>query len=474
MVRQNPMRNFWSGSILWRTLLLASLSSEGRAESLTDLWERVVVSNPTLLMYDHQVEQARAQREQAFAKLLPNAGVRGNYGYNSYNQNVQTNGYSLFGGKGSRQYEGYYGALQVNQALFDLPSYLTVQSQDKNTEQQELMALAQRMQLAFKMVDSYLEILESKDMIAQLEAEKKSISVQIDRIRHLHETQMAKVTDLYEIEAYGQQVETSLIEAQHGEQIATEKLREITGVLVQNPDRLVQDQFPAMERSADEWVEEALSSNPLLLSLQAGSEAAQQMIASANAQHLPSASLGLSQTIANTITNGIGVVPYSVGAAQLNVNIPLYAGGGMEAGVREQVQKYQVTRERIEQGRREIERETRTAWFNVTTGASRISSSRKEMEFREKAKIAQEKSYEVGVSNIVLVLDAHRRMIKAFTDHQKAKYEFIRSLITLRMNAGSLADLDIEAVAVWFTPNGSKAQASDKDRVEQSQAIVRN
>jgi hypothetical protein len=41
-------------------------------------------------------------------------------------------------------------------------------------------------------------------------------------------------------------------------------------------------------------------------------------------------------------------------------------------------------------------------------------------------------------------------LLKANTDYFKARYEFIRSLIRLRLNAGLLADLDLEAIEPWF------------------------
>ena len=78
------------------------------------------------------------------------------------------------------------------------------------------------------------------------------------------------------------------------------------------------------------------------------------------------------------------------------------------------------------------------------------AAHQQESKFREKAKIAQERSYELGAATIIDVLDAHRRLLKANTDYSKARYDFIRSLIRLRLNAGSLADLDLEAIAPWF------------------------
>ena len=119
-------------------------------------------------------------------------------------------------------------------------------------------------------------------------------------------------------------------------------------------------------------------------------------------------------------------------------------------GAREAVGKYQMSREKIEEVRRTIEKDTRSAWLNAVSGRSRIESSHQESKFREKAKIAQERSYELGAATIIDVLDAHRRLLKANTDYSKARYDFIRSLIRLRLNAGSLADLDLEAIAPWF------------------------
>jgi outer membrane protein len=438
--------------LLLTSLLLLSATS-ARAESLLQLWAHVVESNPTLKSSEYSVEQMRAQRDQVLAKLLPNVGISGFYSFNNYTQNATTNGFNPFGGAGSAYYTGFRGQLQAQQVLFDLPSYLRLEASDKQSKQSEQQALAQRMQLAYNLVDQYLGVLEASDIIAQLQAEQEATDSQANRMRHMHERQMAKVTDLYEIEAYGQSLLTSKIEAQHQKAIAAEKLRELTGTLSHEPDPLVQETFPEVKRDADDWVREALSSNPALLSLQYAAETAQSMIASAKAEHLPTASVSASEMYGNTGYNNLQYpTNYNIASLYLNVSIPIFAGGGVEAGAREAISKYQLSREKIEETRRTIEKDTRTAWFNATSGRSRIDSSRQEADFREKAKLAQEKSYELGAATIVNVLDAHRRLLKANTDYFKARYDFIRSLIRLRLNAGSLADLDLEAIEPWFGP----------------------
>jgi len=438
-------------------LLLAALSlplaTSARAEGLMQLWGHVIENNPTLKGSEYAVEQMRAQQDQVLAKLLPNVAISGYYSYNNYNQNASANGFNPFGGPGNSYYPGFRGSLQIVQPLFDLPSYMRLEATEKQAKHSEQQALSQRMQIAYTLVDQYLGVLEASNVITQLESEQAATEAQVGRLRHMHERQMAKVTDLYEIEAYAQSIQTSKLEAQHQKAIAAEKLRELTGTLLHDPDPLVQDTFPEVQRGADEWVQEALSSNPALLALQYATEAAQKMIATAKAEHLPTANVTASEMYGNTGYNNLQYPNnYNIASLYLNVMIPIYSGGGVEAGAREAVSKYQLSREKMEEVRRNLEKETRTAWLNATSGKARIESSRQEASFREKAKIAQERSYELGATTIVNVLDAHRRLLKANTDYFKARYDFIRSLIRLRLNAGSLADLDLEAIAPWFRP----------------------
>ncbi len=437
--------------LLLSTLILAAFRPV-HAEGLLQLWAEVVENNPTLKSSEYAVEQARAQQDQALAKLLPSVNLSGYYSLNNYNPFVATTGIQPFGGGKSIDYTGTRGYLQISQPIFDLPSYLRLEGAKKQAKQSEQQALAQRMQLAFDLVDQYLSVLEATDVILQLQAEQAATDEQLKSLRMMREHELVSNTDLYEVEAYAASIQSSQLEALNQKAIATEKLRKLTGTVLRVADTLQQEDFPEVKRSVDDWVQEALSANPLLLSLQYAAESAQSLIAGAHAGHLPTASISASEIYSNTGYNNLQTNggPYNIGSLYLNFTVPIYAGGGVVAGEREAVSKYQMSREKIEETRRNIEEETRTAWLNAVSGHSRIASSRKEAGFREKAKIAQERSYELGVVTIIDVLDAHKRLLKAKTDYFKARYEFIRNLIRLRLNAGSFADLDLEAIAPWF------------------------
>jgi len=152
--------------------LLLPTAKPVNAEGLLQLWEHVIESNPTLKSTEYAVEQARAQQDQALSKLLPNVSISGFYSFNNYNANATANGFQPLGGSNTVSYAGFRGVLQITQALFDLPSYLRLEGAKKVTKQSEQQALAQRMQLAYNLVDQYLAVLEGVDTIAQLQAEQ--------------------------------------------------------------------------------------------------------------------------------------------------------------------------------------------------------------------------------------------------------------------------------------------------------------
>lgn len=77
-----------------------------------------------------------------------------------------------------------------------------------------------------------------------MQAEKAAIKAQVNRLRRMHERQMARVSYLYEIEAYALSLQSPLIEAVHQQAIAAEKVRELTGMPLRNPELLVQETFP--------------------------------------------------------------------------------------------------------------------------------------------------------------------------------------------------------------------------------------
>jgi outer membrane protein len=70
----------------------------------------------------------------------------------------------------------------------------------------------------------------------------------------------------------------------------------------------------------------------------------------------------------------------------------------------------------------------------------------------ERALDAQQKSFQLGVSTIIDVLIAQRRLYQARSGLSNARYDYIRDMVTLRIRAGALALADIEEINRWMGP----------------------
>jgi outer membrane protein len=218
---------------------------------------------------------------------------------------------------------------------------------------------------------------------------------------------------------------------------------------------LARENLPEVPGKIDDWVRDATANNPALIALRHAIEANGKIIASARAEHLPQLQLQLSETYAdNGGFDNRQLSRYTVGNVGMQLSIPIYAGGGTEAGVREAIARYQIAQEKQAQKFREIERETRTAFLDAQAGRARIDSTGREVQAREKARDAQERSYELGVATIVAVLESKKNLLQARFEQAQARYHYIRSLAALRLWAGSLSRQSLEDTNTLLAKTG--------------------
>lgn len=448
-----PFRLFIAG-------LLALSACPAMAVDLLTLYEQTLATNPTLKGQELAVEKAVTQEDQAFSRLLPQVNAVGNLSFNENTQRTLSTRQM-----DTTRYEGLRGVIQAKQALFDLPSYLKFQGAGYAVQQSQQELESATMTLVGSLIDWYFKVLEAQDTREYLEGDKRQTEGQIKRLRHMHERQLSTVTDLYEVEAYYQTLVTQGIDAENDKAVALENLREITGLSVTEVAPLVKDDLPDVPGEANQWLEEAGRNHPVLAALQYAIDAAQKIISSSRAEHLPKLSLQMSEIYSDNAGFDNRQIPrYTLGTVGLQVDVPLYAGGGVEAGVREAVVRYNMAMEQKTEKLREIERRTRTAFLDAKTGRARINSTKHEVGFREKAQQAREKSYEYGAATIIDVLESKKNLLKARFEQAKARYDYIRSLVALRLWTGALKQQDIEEINGWLANAASSKPSASATR----------
>ncbi|MBX3325138.1 MAG: TolC family protein [Nitrospira sp.] len=425
-------------------------AAERQSANLLELYDLALATNPVVEGRKYSVAQAEAQKDQARSKLLPQVSAIGNISWNEFTQEVP----NRFTGQTTditTQYQGLRGVVQARQALFDLASYRAYEGTGLTVKQAEQDLADARMSLATDLVDRYLECLEATDEASYLQSELDLTDGDTQRIRRMYERAMAKVTDLYEVEAYYQTLKTRELEIHNAKAVALEKVREIVGISVADLARLIKDELPQVPGQPDQWVANAVTHHPAIQALQHAMDAAAKTIASQWANHLPLVSLQMSGIYAkNGGFDNRQLDPYTVGTLGLQLNMPLYSGGGVKAGEREAIARFEMTKYKHLQKQREIERETRTAYLNAQTGYSRIASTAREVEARVKARDGQQRGYELGAATIVALLESKKNLLKSRFAYAKARYDYIRSLVALRVWGGTLTRTDLEEINGWL------------------------
>lgn len=416
------------------TGMLVIASPLAHAENFMELYRQAMASNPDLQGHEQHVNRVEALEDGARSRLRPQLAISGSYSWNDFHNH----------GAESEQYAASRAALQARQALFDAPSsrrYKAAKARSNQTRQ-ELDAM--RMDITLDLLKRYLEALAASDEIAYVESEKNSVASQLDRLRRMHERQMAKITDVYETEAYHTTLVANELKARSALAVALEKLREVTGVAVKDIPRVKRESVPFKPGNIEEWVSDGLKNNPGLQALERAMEVESRTAASTRAEYWPRLALVASETFSDSGYDNRETNRYDVASIGVQLDIPIYEGGRVQASVRETKARYQIARLQHESRRRELQQEIRAAYLSTISDHALIDATTQAVLAQERTRDAQVRAHELGVTTVVDVLDAERRLFKARSDQSAACNDFIYSLATLRLLAGRLTDTDIE------------------------------
>lgn len=433
-------------------LIGLTFSLASHADNLLSLYQRALLASPELSGSQYALDIVRAQEDQAFGKLLPQAALRGNYSGNQLK-------YETRSGVG---YPGRNAGLNIRQPLFDLQAYLLMKSQEALTAKGEENLISAHQQLIFDLVDRYVDALEATDKTEIIDTELKSTEKQLARVKSMSERQMALITDLYQLQAKVETLRSDLIVSQNDAHIALEKLRELTGDAITNvqPVRL-DTQQPPPDGTVDSWVEQISRNNPDISALKHAVESADQSISAYQAGHLPRLELQAGANYSDTSFNNQQSPPYHVGTVGVEATIPLYEGGITSARVREAEGRKGLGNSQLEQKQREIEKITRNAFLDMSISQARSQATDRALEASIKSKLAMEKGYELGVVTIIDLLNAQKLMSEAQKNQRQARYRYFKTRTALLQQAGRLDIEELAKLNDWLIADTTLAKTAE-------------
>ena len=303
--------------------------------------------------------------------------------------------------------------------------------------------------------EKYFDALQADDAHESISSELDAISNQLNQIQSFYDLQLAQITDLYEAQARLAAVQSEALELQSQRALSREALRSVTGVAVGRLYQLGESAAaPSVINNIEYWVEQARSSNQLILASRFALEAANKGVSAKRGAYMPQLSFIVQRQNSNLGFDNVLISQTDTTFFGVNISIPLYAGGRNRAAVSEAVSRYSIAESELRQIQLDVSENTRLAFLQVKSSELRTLAAERLVESTVLSATAMQQGFDLGTVSSVDVLNALRDQFSAERDLQQTRYEHIKYYLMLKRESGSLSAADLLEVGNWLVAPG--------------------
>ncbi|KPQ27978.1 MAG: outer membrane channel protein [Marinobacter excellens HL-55] len=411
------------------------------------------------LSYDSGIASAMAQfqAQQAASdvsrsSLLPQVGAFAEANHTDFDAK---------NGPGDHYKSLNYG-VQLTQPVFRADTWFRYDASQFQTEAAQAQYNLAQQQLILDVATAYFNVLRARDTVTTARATEAAIQRQYEQAQERFDVGLIAITEVYEARASYDDSKSQRIAAENQLNVAREQLARLTGEYAENLENL-RENFPLgrpepMDPSA--WENTALEQNWIIQSALYQLNASEANLKVAKSGHLPT--LDLVASYGKSELDG-GSSPQqqegTQGVIGLELNVPLYMGGGTQAGVRQQRSLVTAALEDLNTTRRDVRVNTRSLFLTVNNNVETASALEQTIISRRSALDATRAGYDVGTRNIVEVLDAERAYYVALRDYANARYDYVINTLELKQAAGTLSPQDLIDLNNWLSANARGIEA---------------
>ncbi|MBV8497325.1 MAG: TolC family outer membrane protein [Gammaproteobacteria bacterium] len=448
-------------------LVLLSFAGAAQARDLVGVFEDALRSDPVIRQAEANRMASREARPQAWSAVLPQLNATG-AATRDHNAGVQDQiteiatatsphgelvvlPLSTAADTTTKQW-----GLSLRENVFSWSNWMALKSASREVAQAEANYQAAEQQLVLRVAQAYFNVLAAIDGLQANQASLEAISRQLDQANKRFEVGLIAVTDVEDAKAARDTAAAAVIAAKRTLATSEDQLEEITGQKYEQLAKPGADMPLARPDPAEEsrWVDISLEHNLSLVSSRLAADIARDNVRAAIGGHLPTLDVvagrswqqqnmnevvggqALGQSLAESFPNVDS--HFNDRQIGLQLTVPLFSGGYTQAKVRQNEYLWIAAKEAVVQSSRATERQARDAYLGVISGIARVQALRQALESNQTALRATEAGYDVGTRTSVDVLNARRLLVQAQTDYSDSRYDYIVSVLQLRLAAGNL------------------------------------
>lgn len=342
----------------------------------------------------------------------------------------------------------------ATQPLFRMQNWITYEQAKKQVSQAEATFLQASQDLILRIAQGYFDVLLAENNVALAAAQKAAFAEQLAQAKRNFEVGTATITDANDAQARHDLAVSQEIAAQNDLEIKKQTLRQIIGRLPPDLAKLSSNFIPVLPSpdNMDAWVEQSMTSSLQVRIAQAALEIAGQDVAKNRGGHLPT--IDAVASYADTgqgagIQGGVGF-DSATKYIGLQLAVPVYQGGLTSSRVREALANQDKARQDLENTKRTVALNTRSAFLGISNGVAQIRALAAALVSSQSSVDSTKLGQEVGVRTQVDVLNATQQLISARRDYAQAIYGYAINVLKLKAATGTLSESDLGHVNQWL------------------------
>lgn len=421
-------------------LVLTVYSWSSSADDLLTVYQQALQSAPQLKAAGFKQDVGNAEAGQALGQMLPQVSGTANWSTN----NLQQPGFI-------ESYKGTRYFVSLTQSIMDFGKFWEWQRTKKQERQYDAELEEAQQILILDVVKRYFAILDAEDQLNLIKQERQATESYLLQLNKQFAKQLAKITDVYEMEARMDQLKADEIEAESAMLTTREALNELTATPYSNLSRLKDGvDYQELQGDLSHWIDVAKSESPALVAQRTAIEVASDNVSVQRSKYLPVVDLQLYFYDTNTGYQSVLINQTKTQVAAINVNVPIFTGGTTTQRVNEAQGTLEIKREEHEGKLRSLTKETSEAYTLSNANAKRIRASAKAVESAGKSVEAMQRGFKFGTVTIRDVINAQQAEFKARRELAKAKYNYIVNRVRFLKAIGTVNEGNLQEINQWL------------------------
>lgn len=432
---------------------------------------------------DYQAAEATAEAGRqgvplARSQLLPNVSMNYTHFENELNAR-STIPASLFGPSRTLvqnlSYPSDTWALVLRQPLYRPAQFAAWRQSKAQLAGVEAELARARQDLGVRVSEAYFNALLMEERLKLVEAQAEAIALQLKASEALFKAGQGTRTDIDDAQA---RLDVKKAEILAAEQEVAQARHELSILINAEVDAVAGMDTTRLKLtmpdppSLDSWTAKVEAGSPELSALEAQRKAAELEIKRAWAGHKPTADIIVQRSISssdNVVNPGARYINNQLG---VQVAVPLFAGGYVNAQVMQATARLNEVESRHEAARRKLATAVRREFQSVEEGIRKVKAMEAAERSAAQALLSNEKGFEAGTRTRVDILDAEQKLSEARLNLAQERLIYAISHLRLRALGGDLGLEAVSQVNAWLdSPNAALALPLKQEAPEAKGAV---